>query len=502
MSETKPTHCETTSRPRRPSLGRNALYKAALNLFNLFVPLLVGPYINGLLHPEALGLYNRAFSEFQIFQVLGAFGIYNYGVRELSRLRDDPFEQRRLYSALFRIGLITNVLATLVFVAFFVLRAQPSEWMVYAILLLQMLSNVFYIEFFNEAEEDYRFITRKTVAIRFLYLIGIFIFVRRAEDVVPYAVVVGMIVLLNNLASFWHIRNKQKLLWRGLDCRSHFWPLVISLILVNCDLLYAQVDRVLLGPYGSYLGHSGDVTVTLYNTAFTLVGMLASLPAAWLSVSLPRLSHQLATQGETAYQETLQVSVQNYFSLLFPLCAGLALVAPESLQIYSRGVYTYGWPILVLACMGRLLYGLQFILSNLVLYLFRAERMMTLLLFGCGVFNLLVKVVLVFGFGGLTPLTAMGTTLFSVLLFILLAYRYIRRVLGLRLRLIQGRSWIYLGASSLFLPLTALCRLLVPNFWLCLAAMILVCSLEYGLVLIVSRDPLLLSLRNKLRKAE
>ena len=61
----------------KSSLAKNAIYKVILNVFNLLVPLFVGPYIAGLLTPELYGVYNRVYAEFQIFFILGAFGIYN-----------------------------------------------------------------------------------------------------------------------------------------------------------------------------------------------------------------------------------------------------------------------------------------------------------------------------------------------------------------------------------------------------------------------------------------
>ena len=55
------------------SLGRNAVYKVILNIFNLLIPLFVGPYIAGLLDKNLYGIYNRVYAEFQIFFICGAF---------------------------------------------------------------------------------------------------------------------------------------------------------------------------------------------------------------------------------------------------------------------------------------------------------------------------------------------------------------------------------------------------------------------------------------------
>ena len=98
------------------SLARNGIYKALLNGFNLVIPLLVGPYITGLLNEELYGIYNRVYTEYSVFLALASFGIYNYGVREISRVRNDPVATNKLFTSLFLIGIVSNGAAMLVYV--------------------------------------------------------------------------------------------------------------------------------------------------------------------------------------------------------------------------------------------------------------------------------------------------------------------------------------------------------------------------------------------------
>ena len=100
------------------SLARNGIYKALLNIFNLVVPLLVGPYVTGLLNEELYGIYNRVYTEYSIFLALASFGIYNYGVREISRVRNDPVATNKLFTSLFLICIVSNGAAMLVYVAY------------------------------------------------------------------------------------------------------------------------------------------------------------------------------------------------------------------------------------------------------------------------------------------------------------------------------------------------------------------------------------------------
>lgn len=479
-----------SSHVKQSSLHKNAALKAILNIFNLLVPLLVGPYVNALLAPEQLGLYNRALAECQIFYLLGSFGIYNFGVRELSRVRGDVEAVRRTYSALFLWGIITNTVAGILYALFFLTRANVNEWLMYSVLFLQIFSNVFYVEFMNEATENYTFITWKTIAVRALYMLAIFGIVRSAEDGVKYALVISGTILGNNLASYFYVRRKVKLIWRNLNLRQYLWPLFISFLIVNVEVLYAQADRTLLAPYGSYLGNKGDVLVTLYTLPFTLIGMLASVPTALLSVALPRLSNMLGQNDKAGYSYTLQNITEYFFAMLVPLCFGVAAVAEEVMRIYTGDVYTYGWPILVLASFGRLIYGGQFIISSLILYLHKQEKKMSLLLLAGGILNLILKAGLIMT-SALTPLTAMAATLAAVVVYIGAAQCLIRKEMQLEWHLFTKRTVGYCLAAATFFPLHYFWQRIDFNYYLRLLGVVVSCVVVYAAYLLVTRDGLI-----------
>ena len=135
----------------KTSLAKNALYKVILNVFNLLIPLLVGPYIAGLLDKELYGIYNRVYAEFQVFFILGAFGIYNFGVREISKVRHDRKKVESVFTSLFIIGIISNVAVTIFYILYFTNRSTGIDVYIYTTMIIQMASNIVYIEFVNEA---------------------------------------------------------------------------------------------------------------------------------------------------------------------------------------------------------------------------------------------------------------------------------------------------------------------------------------------------------------
>ena len=162
---------------KQKSLIKNTIFKAILSLFNIAIPLIVGPYIVRLLDVKLYGIYNSVFSEFQLFLTFASFGIYTFGVREISKIRDDDKAVSKLFTNLFVITVITNLIVLGIYIAYSCFVSTGIARSIYLVMVIQIIGNIFYIEFTNEALENYKFITIKTAIVKIFYLIALFVFV-------------------------------------------------------------------------------------------------------------------------------------------------------------------------------------------------------------------------------------------------------------------------------------------------------------------------------------
>lgn len=472
------------------SLARNGIYKALLNIFNLVVPLLVGPYVTGLLNEELYGIYNRVYTEYSVFLALASFGIYNYGVREISRVRNDPVATNKLFTSLFLIGIVSNGAAMLVYVAHTFWRSNSQiEVYVYLVMLIQLFANIFYVEFANEAKENYRFIMVKTILVRLGYLISIFVFVRKPSDVVPYAVVISMTNFVNNILSYIKIRRDVHFDFGGLTIRKHLFPLVVSLVIVNVDVFYFQLDKIMLSPLVS------DIAVTEYYIPTNMVGMVSAVPHALIYVAIPRVSALLGEGKRDEYERVLNDTTEKYLALVIPINFGFMVLAKEVMQLYTRDVYTYAWPVLVVAAISRIVLSYQAILNNLVMYVNSREKQQVAFLAVFGIVNLAMNFTLV-ALGCFTVITSLATTTAAVALFVITCHTYAIKKLGVNCPLFSKRACGYLLASALFIPISLLIRLAGLNYWVNIAAIIIACVALYAAYMILTKDKLAYELLN------
>ncbi len=473
------------------SLARNAIYKGILNIFNLLIPLLVGPYIAWRLDPQLYGVYNRVHAEFQIFLIIGGFGIYNYGVREISKVRQDPQKFRSLFTGLFVIGILANLLITLVYVVYFMARGTGIDRYIYFVMILQLVGNVFYIEFVNEAVENYKFITLKTILIRAAYFVSIFVFVRKPSDIIIYSVVVSMTVLCNNLASFFYLKRTCKFDFKHIDILPHILPLIVNLIFVNVELLYSQLDKVMLGYFVS------DISVTEYTLPTTLVGMVGTVPLSLISVAIPRLSQYAGDNDKESYMTTLRATSRTFFSILVPMVFGILVLCREIMWLYTKDVYTYTFPVLACAACARIVYAHESIASNLIMYVNGKERLLTLFVLCGGIVNVVLNLLLVF-VRAFTPLTALLTTIVASFVSWLLSYSYSRKHLGIRSVFFTKENLRYFCISATFIPVALLVNLLQLGYLWNIVIEVVLCVGIYGSFLLITHDPLAESVLQKL----
>lgn len=475
---------------KQKSLFKNTVYKAILSLVNIVVPLIIGPYIVRVLDVNLYGMYNKVYSEFQIFLTFASFGIYTFGVREISKIRDDKEKVSKLFSNLFLLSLITNGLVLIIYILYSIFSSSGLTTIIYLIMTIQIVGNIFYIEFVNEALENYKFITIKSALIKILYLVALLILVKKPDDIIIYSTIICITVFLNNIVSFIYAKKRIKFNFSELKFKKYLKAMAFILIIENADMLYSQLDRVMLGRLVS------DVSVSNYYISYYLVATVMSIPYAIINVSIPRLTYVIKNEGKKAYEQLLKKSFSSLLFIILPCCFGMFVLAQEIILLYAGDKYAYIYPILMVAALVRIIISIQSVFTNLVLYPNNEEKQILKFCLGFGIINVIFNVALVL-LNIFTPFTAMLTTGISILLFVIAQYIYTKKKLQINLKVFEGSNKIYILLSVLFIPISLLIRLLNLPFIVNIIVTILVCASFYIGILYLRKDENLLLIIDK-----
>ncbi len=144
---------------------------------------------------------------------------------------------------------------------------------------------MFYVEWFNEAYENYDFITKKTVIVRLIYVVLLFSFIHGVDDYKTYAGLLVLSTFLNHSISFVYVKRQVKFDFSDLTIIPHLKPLLLVLIFSNANILYTQLDRLVLGVY------VGKEEVAYYVMAFQIMMIINTLMLSVVQVTVPRLSY-------------------------------------------------------------------------------------------------------------------------------------------------------------------------------------------------------------------
>lgn len=476
------------------SLYKNAFYKVILNVFNILVPVLIGPYALNKL--GTWGMATMDFSQviFSFFLIFAGFGIYTYGVREVSRIRDDKVKLKEFFGSLFFLGVITNIVTLIVYLIYItVIYKTHDAFPVMLVLSLNFLCNIFYVEWVNEAVENYDFITKKTIFVRLVYLVLLFLFIKSPEDYIKFAIINVVWTTLNNLISFSYIKKHVGISFKKVNIKRHIKSLLLVILLSNISVLFTSLDAFMLGEI------VGIETTTYYKTAQNITNMINTVLLSIVFVSLPRLSHVLGQENKKGYIELLDKITENFFAFLFPAAIGIFCLSHEIIMIYGGDKIIPSINVLKVFSMYMVLWGVEYILTQQVIYVNRKERALPYMIAIAGGLNLSLNIILVKS-GIFNPITAISTTLISEGVLIFIEYIYIRKILKIEFNIITFDKLKYLLVSLLFIPITYIVKTFITkNIFLSSFIIMILCGLVYFSIFYITKDKVLLNLLNVIK---
>lgn len=473
------------------SISKNVVFKFILNIFNIIIPILVGPYIARVFNPDLLGQVNLAESYIGYFYIFATFGIYQYGLREISKVRHDKKKLSSVFTSLFLITILTNVVTTLIYIIFinFKFGGEPS-YATFLILSFNLLSNIFYTEWANEALENYDFITIKTIVIRLIYVVLLIVLVKGADDFKTYLWLLVLSNILNYAISFFYIKRSIPFRFKGIEIFKHIRPMFLVVILSNSAILFTQLDKVMIGDY------INEASVSFYYMAQRIMTIVSTMTLTVIHVTIPRLTNY-SEQNEDNYISLLNKISKVYFCFLFPAAVGMFVLAPEIIKIYGGEQYLQAINPMAAFAVYMIVTGIEGILSNQIIYVKRKEKNQVIMIFGCGIINLIMNNLLI-KFNSFTPTTAIVTTMISYILVVMLEYVFIKYKMNVNFKIFSLDKMKYLYISLVFIPITLIIRLFVSNFLFIALLGVVVNGLLYIFILVLTKDEIMIMFINKL----
>ena len=306
------------------SIKKNFIYNTLLNISRIIFPLITAPYVSRVLEPDGVGIYHFAATYAGYFALVALLGVPTYGVREVAKLRNKKEELSQLVSQLFSIVVIATLVVSFTYIISILLITKLR-----ADLLLFILSGFciylspFQTTWFYQGIEEFDFITIRTLVIKTLSVISLFVFVTEKNDLIIYVIISVLGTVLADIWNYWEMRDKginPKLTTKGLN--PHISPIFVLFASSVAVSIYTVLDTIMLGFLSDY------TEVGYYSNAMMMSKTFLTIVTSLSVVSIPRFTYYI-NEGDVDNANTLANRSFSFAGLLaFPLSVGLICLAP------------------------------------------------------------------------------------------------------------------------------------------------------------------------------
>lgn len=318
----------------QPSIKKNFAYKSVLTLSTYLINFITFPYVARVLGVERIGLVNFVDNTVNYFLLFATMGVGLLGVREIAAVKEDKKRRDQVYSNV----LALNLLFTLVSLGIYLLciatipKLRQYDELFY-IGTAKILFTVFLVEWYFTGVENFRYITLRSILIKVLYIISVFLFVRDTSDYRLYFILTVGVVVLNALINQFYIRRFVRIRWRDIQLFKYLKQNVTLGIYTLMTSMYLTFNVMYLGLV------SNNTEVGYYTTAFKLYSVVLGFFSAFTNVMLPRMSSLLANGEKDRFQELVNRSFSVMSTCCIPLILCSMIMAPQIVYILSGPGY-------------------------------------------------------------------------------------------------------------------------------------------------------------------
>lgn len=315
-------------------IKKNFAYSSLLTVSGFLFPMLTYPYVSRVLGVTNIGICNFVDSIINYFILFSTMGLNIVGIREIAKAKGNVLRLSKVFSSLWTLtAIMTAIMLFLLLIATYFIP-QINE---YSSLMLiggcKLIANAFLIEWFYKGIEEFKYITYRSLLVKIIYVVCVFLFVQQATDYPVYYVLSVVVVIFNALFNILHGRKYIRYIWDQSVLKEFIRPFFIL-------GLYALLTSMYTSFNVAYLGFVTNVTeVGYYTTATKLHGIILAFFTAFTGVMLPRMS---ALVSENKMDEVKRLTEKS-FSLLFmisiPLVVFSIYFAPEIIYLISGDGY-------------------------------------------------------------------------------------------------------------------------------------------------------------------
>ena len=450
-------------------MKKNYIYNLLLSIVNILFPIISFPYASRILGPVGIGKVQLVSSFAQYFALIAALGIPVYGIQEIAKAKDNKQKLAGVFSELMVIYFITSIVLSAIYLAIiFAFPYFKINLELYSFAVLFILLGFSSIEWFYSGLEEFRGIAIRSVSIKLLSLLFLYLFVKDAADFKYYLFITMFAVLGNNLVSLLMVGRKTSMRFTNLDMKKHFTPLFFIFSTTIAASMNTLLDTVILG----FL--SNDQSVGLYTASVKFTKVALQFVISIGVILIPRIAKNFSEGKLDKVQELIDKSFHFIIFFSIPILAGLAMLAPEFITVFSGIKFLDATVCMRILSLLPVLIGMGYFFAFQILVPAGKNKEMFLSVIGGVATSLLLNFLLV---PVMKEIGAAIANVSSELVVTMLYFYFVRKYYSFRYN--WALIWRAVLCTLLFIPVIIIIHSMKMNIFLTLFTSVGCCTLVY-----------------------
>ena len=315
-------------------IKRNFLYSSILTTANYIFPLLTYPYISRVLGVNKIGLCNFIDSVINYFILFSMMGITAIGIREIAKYKEDREQRSQIFSSLLILnGISTAIAFVLLIISIYTIPTLYTHKELMFVGVFKLIFNYLLIDWLYRGLENFKYVTIRTLIVKFLYVIFVFILIRKENDYFIYYLLSCLMIVINAILNIRYAKKFVNFSFKHVKIKTFINSFFILGFYTLLTSMYTSFNV-------AYLGFiTNETEVGYHSTATKLYSILLALFSAFTGVLLPRMSSLLAENKIDEFKSLLYKSVNVLFTFSIPTIIISTIMSPEIIHIIAGKGY-------------------------------------------------------------------------------------------------------------------------------------------------------------------
>lgn len=473
------------------NIKENTIYNMIKSVAAIIFPMISFPYASRMLLVDNLGKVNFANSVVSYFSLIAALGISTYAIRECSKVKNDRKKLDELASQIYTINLWSTAFSyAVLLITLLFARPLYNYRLLIVIQSMSIVLTTVGADWINTVEEDFKYITIRTVLFQLVSLVLLLVFVHKPDDYVIYAIINVISSAGANISNYFYRKRYCTIRFvLHVDWKRHMPKVMMLFSMLIAQSIYVNSDVTILGIV------RGDYEVGLYSVSVKIYNIVQALVNAVTYVVIPQLAFAFSRKDYTKVNQLLRYSVNFTVLLGLPCVVGVCMIAGDLINIIAGPEYleaTLSLQILAVALGCSFAAG---VLGNLIMLPSGRDKLCMSSSIVSAALNMVLNLIFIPYFG---LNAAAVTTMLSQAVGFFIKMPFVEKEINL-----GPQKSIFAGpilGCMVIVVIALVLSAVIDGLFVRVGAIVLLSVIAYGVIVIVMKNELALDIRDKFFK--